>query len=85
MFTYYTVSVRIVIESISCPLRHQKTTGKVDISGFEYAQADSIAVTFHVLFPHEIWGWNEHNKVVLFFGGQNLGHWKAGIGDFAAR
>eukprot|EP00731_Ephydatia_muelleri_P024237 Em0016g508a len=64
---------------------HQKTTGKVDTSGFDYAQADSIVVTFHVLFPHEMWGWNERNKLVMFFGGQNLGNWRAGMGNFAAR
>ena len=85
MYTYCTVRVQLVIKPISCSPRHQKTTGKVDTSGFDYAQADSIVVTFHVLFPHEMWGWNERNKLVMFFGGQNLGNWRAGMGNFAAR
>ena len=83
--TYCTIRVQLVIKPISCSPRHQKTTGKVDTSGFDYAQADSIVVTFHVLFPHEMWGWNERNKLVMFFGGQNLGNWRAGMGNFAAR
>ena len=66
-------------------LRHQKTTGKVDMSGFGYAQADSIAVTFHVLLPYHVWGWNERKKLVMYFGGQNLGNWRAGVGDFTWR
>ena len=79
------VLVQIVIKPISCPPRHQTTIGNVDTSGLEYAKADAIAVTFHTLFPHQMWGWNERNKLVMFFGGQNLGNWRAGIGNFAAR
>lgn len=65
--------------------RNQKARGKLDTSGFQTIQANSISVTFHVLLPYEIWGWNEKTKLVMFFGEQILGNWRAGIGDFIAR
>ena len=55
------------------------------MSGFGYTLADSIAVTFHVLVPYQMWGWNEQKKLAMYFGGQNLGSWKAGVGDFTGR
>ena len=56
-------------------------TGKVD----DHAQTDSIAVTFHVLFPYQMWGWNERTRLVMVFGEQNLGNCRAHFCDFTTR
>ena len=66
-------------------LRNQNTPGKVDTSGFGYAPADSIAVTFHVLVSYQMWGWNEQNRLVMYFGKQSLGNWTTYVGDFTGR
>ena len=48
--------------------------------GFKAGPKDSVTITFHVLLPKPIWGWDAKSEMYIRFGDWQLGNWKYNSG-----
>ena len=44
-----------------------------------------VQVTFHIIVPQSLWGWDQYSCVHLCFGRKKLGGWRACHGNFTIR
>ena len=63
---------------------HYRSKGptEVDTTGVHISHDKSIAVTFHVIVPLEVWNWDNKSSIRIRFGHRKLGNWMCDIGDF---
>ena len=47
----------------------------VSLAGIDASQHNSVKLTFHVLIPKTLWGWDSKSTVHIRFGHNTLGNW----------
>lgn len=52
---------------------------EMDTSGIHASPDQSLAVTFHVLVPKDVWKWDSNTKMTMRFGDRRLGNWQKDV------
>lgn len=62
---------------------HSEPRQSLKIYTITVSEAKCIAVTFHVLVPHKIWGWDQNKTILrICFGHKDLGNWNGTTTEF---